>query len=131
MNDKHRESFERRTRELFDREVADLDAATRSKLNQARQRALSELDGPSSVFGFPLPQAALAAVAVAAFGGWLFMRGGLAPDEGIAPEFAAATDLEIMLAEDELEFLEEIEFYAWLEAQPEFEGLTDSVDGAG
>jgi hypothetical protein len=131
MNDKQTESFERRTRELFDREVADLDAATRSKLNQARQRALSELDGPSSVFGFPLPKAALAAVVVAAFGGWLFIRGGPAPDEEVSPDFAAATDLEIMLAEDELEFLEEIEFYAWLEAQPEFEGLADTVDGAG
>ena len=41
MNDKSKEEFERKTRELFDAEVAGLDAATRSKLNRARQRALT------------------------------------------------------------------------------------------
>jgi len=33
--------FEQRARELFSGEVEGLDAATRSKLNQARQRALT------------------------------------------------------------------------------------------
>jgi hypothetical protein len=128
MNENDQKEFERQTRELFDREVAGLDAATRSKLNRARQRALAELDRPTAtLLRGPLPQAAAAAVAVAAIGGLLLLRGGVAP-EVATPDFAVVSDIEILLAEDDLEFLEEIEFYAWLEAQPEFENLEE---GAG
>jgi hypothetical protein len=125
------EQFERRTRELFDAEVAGLDAATRSKLNRARQRALSELERPAaSLLRAPLPQAAAATIAVVAIGGMLLLRGGAGVDAPV-PEVTAVSDIEILLAEDDIEFLEEIEFYAWLEAQPEFEALTDAQEGAG
>ncbi len=131
MNDNEQKEFERRTRELFDSEVAGLDAATRSKLNRARQRALTELDRPAaSLLRAPLPQAAAATLAVAAIGGLLFLRGGAVLEEPI-PEITAVSDIEILLAEDDIEFLEEIEFYAWLEAQPEFEELADTLEGAG
>ena len=40
----------------------------------------------------------------------------------------ALGDLEILLGEEDLEMLdEEIEFYGWLEEQPEFAGADDSV----
>ena len=43
MSDKdHNGAFERRTKRLFDDSVAALDAATRSRLTQARHRALEE-----------------------------------------------------------------------------------------
>jgi hypothetical protein len=131
MNDKSKEEFERKTRELFDAEVAGLDAATRSKLNHARQRALTELDRSGfTLLRTPLPQAAAAAIAVAAVGGLLFLRGGVETPIPTA-DVSVASDIEILLAEDDIEFLEEIEFYAWLEAQPEFEALTQSQEGAG
>ena len=44
--------------------------------------------------------------------------------EGIAE----VDDVELLLGEDELELIEELEFYAWLEEQPEFQV---SDDGAG
>ena len=131
MNDKSQKDFEQKTRELFDAEVEGLDAATRSKLNRARQRALTELDRPGiALLRTPLPQAAAAAIAVAAVGGLLFMRGGVETPVPTA-EIGVASDIEILLAEDDIEFLEEIEFYAWLEAQPEFEALAESLEGAG
>lgn len=131
MNDKDHKEFEQKTRELFAREVAGLDGATRSRLNQARQRALAELDRPAwSLTRLPVPQAAVAAVAVAVVSGLLLMRGGVSPVEP-APEFATASDIEILLAEDDMEFLEELEFYAWLEEQPEFADLEDPLEGAG
>jgi hypothetical protein len=131
MNENDQKEFERRTRELFDQEVAGIDAATRSKLNRARQRALCELERPAfSLLRAPMPQAAAAAVVVAAVAGALFMRGGVLPEAGM-PDVAEATDIEILLAEDDMEFLEEIEFYAWLEAQPEFQALEDTGEGAG
>ena len=131
MKENDHEKFERRTRELFDEEVAGLDAATRSKLNQARQRALAELDRPAfSLVRVPLPQAAVAAIAVAAVSSFLFLRGGVSPVEP-AVDFASASDIEILLAEDDMEFLEELEFYAWLEEQPEFAELEGESEGAG
>lgn len=131
MNEIEQQEFERRTREVFDREVAGLDAATRSKLNRARQRALTELDRPAPwLLRIPMPQAAAASIAVAAIVGVLLMRSGVAPED-VPLDFAAATDIEILLAEDDMEFLEEIEFYAWLEEQPEFQGIEDTLEGAG
>lgn len=130
MNEHEQKNFELRTREVFDAEVAGLDAATRSKLNRARQRALAELDRPAiSLLRSPLPQAA-ATIAVAAIGGLLFMRSGVVPEEATV-NLTEASVIEILIAEDDIEFLEEIEFYAWLEAQPEFEGLEDTLEGAG
>lgn len=131
MSDNEHKEFEQRTRELFDREVTDLDAATRSKLNQARQRALAELDRPAwSPLRMPLPQAAAGAVAVAAISAFLVFRTDVAVVEPDL-DFAAASDIEILLAEDDMEFLEELEFYAWLEEQPEFADIEDTLEGAG
>ena len=45
-----------------------------------------------------------------------------------AVQSAALGDLEILLGEEDLEMLdEELEFYGWLEEQPEFAGADDSV----
>jgi hypothetical protein len=44
---------------------------------------------------------------------------------------AALDDLELMLAEDEFDMLEELEFYAWLEEQPELEVPEPADDGVG
>ena len=127
--DDDRNAFEDRAREVFERSVADLDARTRSKLTQARHRALNELDRPSIArqWSSLRPQAAAVALVVAAVGaGWLLIGtdGSTVMVEGIAE----VDDVELLLGEDELELIEELEFYAWLEEQPEFQV---SDDGAG
>ena len=68
--------------------------------------------------------AALAAVAVLAI--W---QGGGAPDRPV--EAAALNDLELLLAPDEFEMLEELEFYAWLEEQGELPAPTAAGDEVG
>ena len=115
--------FERRAKRAFDDSVAALDAATRSKLTQARYRALEEQDSArgrgwrSSL----LPAGTVAAAALVAL---LVMW--QQPDTN-RPVQAELNDLEILLGEEDLEMLdEEIEFYSWLEAQPEFANA-DSV----
>lgn len=47
------------------------------------------------------------------------------PGAGVeAPVAQQATDLEMLLGDDELEMLEELEFYAWLdEAEVELDGI--------
>jgi hypothetical protein len=121
------EAFERRTKRAFDESVAALDGATRSRLTQARHRALAERHRAQS-FGLRsvlAPAGALAALALVA---WLTLWQG---PRASAPSLQATelTDLEILLAEEDLEMLdEELEFYGWLEEQPEF---ADADDGVG
>ena len=125
--------FEARTKRVFDASVGEIDAATRSRLTQARYRALEEL--PTSRAGRSVwrgPFAPVGAIAAAALVAFLVFR---QPEPAIEPalEVAAAADLEILLGEEDLELLEELEFYAWLEAQPEFasDDPEPSGDGVG
>jgi hypothetical protein len=118
-------SFERRTKRVFDDSVAALDAATRSRLTQARHRALEErqvVRGGGWRWAL-MPAGAVAATALVAwFTVWQ------APPARDAVQSAALDDLEILLSEEDLEMLdEELEFYGWLEEQPEFAGAGDSV----
>ena len=117
-------NFERRAKRAFDDSVAALDAATRSKLTQARYRALEEQVSArdrgwrSSL----VPAGTVAATALVAF---LVVWQATPPVP--VPQTAALGDLEILLGEEDLEMLdEEIEFYGWLEEQPEFANV-DSV----
>jgi hypothetical protein len=123
-NDDGGSNFERRTKRAFDDSVAALDAATRSKLTQARYRALEEQASARSR-GFRsslLPGGAVAATALAA----LLVVWQATPPAPV-PQAAALGDLEILLGEEDLKMLdEEIEFYGWLEEQPEFANV-DSV----
>ena len=124
-DERHDNDFERRTKLAFDDSVAALDAATRSRLTQARYRALEERN-PSRVGAWRwslVPVGTLAATALAV---WLTV--GQAPPVNEAVQSTALSDLEILLGEEDLEMLdEELEFYGWLEEQPEFARAGDSV----
>ncbi len=70
-----------------------------------------------------VPAGTLAATALVA---WLTVW--QTPPANDAVQSAALGDLEILLGEEDLEMLdEELEFYGWLEEQPEFAGADDSV----
>jgi hypothetical protein len=117
-------SFERRAKRAFDDSVAALDAATRSKLTQARYRALEEEASARdrSRWSSLMPAGTVAATALVA----LFIAWQL-PSDPVQLQTEQLGDLEILLGEEDLEMLdEEIEFYGWLEAQPEFANA-DSV----
>lgn len=123
-NDDGGSHFERRTKRVFDDSVAALDAATRSKLTQARYRALEEqASGRDRGWRSSLvPAGSVAATALVAF---LVVWQATPPAP--VPQTAVLGDLEILLGEEDLKMLdEEIEFYGWLEEQPEFANV-DSV----
>jgi negative regulator of sigma E activity len=124
MSDENESSdFERRAKRAFDDSVAALDAATRSRLTQARYRALEER-APRQRRGWLsalVPAGASAATALVA---WLVVWPSPPASEDV--HAASLSDLEILLGEEDLEMLdEELEFYGWLEEQPEF--VDDSV----
>jgi hypothetical protein len=124
MNSDNSGDFERRAKRAFDDSVAALDAATRSKLTQARYRALEE-QGSARDRGLKsslLPAGAVAATVLVA---WLVLW-----QQPPTPDVQQAQlgDLAILLGEEDLEMLdEELEFYGWLEEQPEFANAGDSV----
>ncbi len=106
----------RAARALFDDSVEELDGAALSRLNQGRHRAL-EKAAPNPAYLRPLPwiatSGAAAAVVVA-----VVITGQPASSPGmVGPDTAA--DVEILLQGDDFEMLEELEFYSWIELEPE------------
>lgn len=126
MNDETNSELERRTKRAFDESVAALDAPTRSRLTQARHRAL-EHRAQAQRSGWRqswVPAGVLAATALVVW----FTVGQPPTPAPDAVQSTALSDLEILLGDEDLEMLdEELEFYGWLEDQPEFAGATDNV----
>jgi hypothetical protein len=140
MNDKREpelQGLERRARDAFDASVAALDAPTRSRLNQARQRALAAATAASGSndarrgWSAWVPAGALAAgVLVAA----LMLRGPADSDRapavaGSQPAALAQEPLELLAAGEEFEIAtsdEELEFYEWVEV-----AAVDAANGQG
>jgi len=110
------EEMEKRTAKLFAESVDGLDAETRSRLNRGRQRAL-EAAKRRPWFAAPgvwLPAAA-AAVAAIAIVTWNGADAPTVPAADGAPRVAA--DLEMLMDDADLEMLEDLEFYSWMEAE--------------
>ncbi len=106
--------LEERSRELFEESVERIDARTRSRLNQARQRALAEMNkGSGRRFWLAAP---LGGLAVAALIALILIRPG---GQASRPDDAAAwlDDIEIVADADSFELIRDVEFYAWLADQ--------------
>ena len=102
----------------FDESVQRLDAATLSRLNRSRQAALTELAGHTEAKRWQrwLPAAAVATAAAVT----VLMLNDRSVMEAL-PTYDAASDFEVILAGENLEMLEELEFYRWLYAAAETE----------
>src|SRR5262249_12072920 len=119
MNEFDREPWVDDARRLLDASAQSLDAATLSRLNRARQAALAQRRPRVRGWLPALGLAGSAAAVLLAVALWAPQHRGEAP--GLhAP--VAAMDSE-NAADDSLEFYQNLEFYAWLEAQdPDFDG---------
>lgn len=109
---RNNERLQQQAKALFDNSIEQLDAATLSRLNQGRHKALEQLHRPGLVaWGRWAPAAGVAAAAVIAVvmingpGGDVAMNGAV-----------AASDFEMLLEADSLEMLEDLEFYRLLDA---------------
>lgn len=110
------EEMEKRAAALFTESVEGLDAETRSRLNRGRQRAL-EAAKRRPRFASPVAwlPAAVAAVAAIAIVTWNGADAPTVPVTDGAPRVAA--DLEMLMDDADLEMLEDLEFYTWMEAE--------------
>ena len=106
--------LEERSRELFDNSVERLDAQTRSRLNQARHRALAEINkGSARRYWFGAPLGGLAAAALIAL---ILIR-----TDGEPPSAENGSvmldDFDIVADADNFELIQDVEFYSWLADQ--------------
>jgi len=103
---------ERQAREHFDASVEGIDAATRSRLNRARQAAVAEVErsrhGPWRTW---LPAAAAASVALLAVVLWRMP--GQQPGASLAEGAPTAEVVEMLAIGDDV-VSEDPEFYTWL-----------------
>ena len=109
------DDLENKARALFEDSVERLDARTRSKLTQARNRALDEVKkGAARRRWIWAPAGGFALAAVVAVSVVLW-SGRPSPQPGPA----ALEDLEIVVDSEDLELLQDqdVEFYAWLDEQ--------------
>jgi hypothetical protein len=113
-NDFESHDLEERARALFEESVERLDARTRSKLTQARNRALDEVKkGAARRRWVWAPAGGFALAAVVAVG--IVLSSGRTQQ----PAPAALEDLEIVADSENLDLLQDqdVEFYAWLDEQ--------------
>ena len=124
--------FERSAKQAFDASVRGVDAATRSRLVAARERALDSARGARSSLGWSwslAPSGALAAAAVVAV---LLLAHHPRPTELGPQQFPNTNDLELLLGNEDLAMLDDdIDFYSWLEDQPDFAPPAANGDGVG
>ena len=109
---RNNEQLREQAKALFDGSVDGLDAATLSRLNQGRHRALAELRRPAiATWGRWAPAAGVAAAAVVAV---VMINGNVGEPPVSGP--VTASDFEMLLEADSLEMLEDLEFYSLLDA---------------
>lgn len=114
MNDRDRTetSIEERTRAAFDASVANLDGRTRSRLNQARQQAVAIAANPARQKWMRalLPATGLAAAALLA----VTLQFNPASNNSRSSQTLAFEDLEIVSDSDNLDLMQDLDFYAWM-----------------
>jgi len=112
--DDPRTSLEERAKALFDDSVERVDGRTRSALNQARHAAVEELKQGrrSAVLKLWAPVTAAAAAAVVA----VVMLNPAGQEQPLAESGLPFDDLDIVADADDLEMLENLDFYAWLDS---------------
>jgi hypothetical protein len=101
---------------LLDASAEDLDAATLSRLNRARQAALAVRPGRWRpwTLGAGLAGAAAAMLAIA-----IGLSGRIDAPATHAAAPLDASDIDVLASDDDtLDLSENLDFYAWLESQP-------------
>ena len=112
-------------KQTLDESAQNLDAATLSRLNRARQRAL-ETSRPRRLRSWFVPAGLASACAVALAVAVVWHRPTAVPAGAPDPFIAAPTamgnpfagnDLDLVSSDDGIEFYQDLDFYAWLDAQ--------------
>jgi hypothetical protein len=114
MTDEDRKRLEEQARADYRAAISGIDPKDSARLAAARRKAVLE-GRPMGPVRWMLPAGAAAAVAA----GLII---GLPDSDPDYPELVAtdaAEDMELLLADESLEMLEELDFYLWLDVEPD------------
>ncbi len=110
--------LERRARQLFDESVATLDARTLSHLNQARHTAIEAAHKQRVVMPrWLIPAGSMAALMLSAVVTFQYLKvysHSDSRDTG-TQTVTAMEDMEIIASNEELDLLQDVDFYEWLD----------------
>ncbi len=117
MNDMKQDEFEQRVHALLQEKAEQLDGRTRSRLTQARHAALDAIKktqaSRTKVWYWLMPATGAAAAVLAVT---LSIHPAHRSEQAsVHASVGAADELEIVTAEDSLDFYRDVEFYAWLD----------------
>lgn len=107
MNKDSDDSLLRTSQEALNESIDGLDAHTLSRLNQARQKALSQEKYATSAIFTWLPASSLATLALVIIVGALYLS---SPGTSLNN----IDEAEFMASNDDIELMEDLEFIAWL-----------------
>jgi len=96
-----------------------LDGATRSTLNRARQRALDELERGKPIVAqrwLPIGIAGIVCLVAAGLAFNTLQFNEATPEPLVAKQAPDVPNLDLMFADEGLEMLEDLDFYLWLES---------------
>ena len=121
MNELDKNSWAARVSTLLDESAEGLDVATLSRLNRARQAALAQAR-PRAMQRWFLPAGmASACMLLLAVFAWHSYGPTGAPSLSEVPFTASASssagDIDLVSSDDSLELYQDLEFYAWLDAE--------------
>lgn len=118
MAEHDEDPWTRRIRQQLDDSARDLDATTLSRLNRARQAALQAARRPQPrPWLWPTLFATAASLALAVAIWPRVVPSTVAPPTAVA----APEDFSMLAGEEQLDLYQELDFYAWLDAQPSSE----------
>lgn len=126
---KREREIEQRARELFAESVAGLDGHTRSRLSRARAAAVASAGARPSISWLAPWRLLPAGIAAALVAVVVVLQ---TPESPVAPAASVVlNDLDLLLEGENLDFFEELEFYAWLLEQPELLEVEAGADDNG
>lgn len=114
MSDEDRKRVEEKARADYRAAISGIDPKVSERLASARRRAVLE-GRPAGPIRWMLPAGAAAAIAA----GLII---GLPDADPEYPELVATDaveDMELLLADESLEMIEELDFYLWLDVEPD------------
>ena len=118
MNTEPLPNWTGQAKQVLDESAEGLDAATLSRLNRARQRALEQARPRARRPWFvPAGLASACAVLIAVAVAWQMPTHNATPALTDANAGTFASDMDMMSSDDGLDFYEDLDFYAWLDAQ--------------
>ena len=114
MNEDDRKKLEQEARATYDRAVSGIDPKVSAELAAARRRAIIQ-GSPASPLRWMLPAGAAAAIAA----GLIIGLPDADPEHPGLIATDAVEDMELLLADESLEMIEELDFYLWLDVEPD------------